>query len=172
MQGLRSRLRRGTQLFFPAASFAAPFTTRRVRIGSGVVLVAVNLAALAILLMLDLVVLSGRQMAAIGRAIAACLVVDGGFVVLDVRSFTLRELPGMNSLIDAILLAILARVHAHPFRMSRSPVVHRRIIAAIDAGVILMRDLIVCAPDMLLAASRRVRRRLAVARMPPSPLKL
>jgi len=78
-----------------------------VRIGFGVVLVAVNLAALLILLMLDLVVLSSRQTAAIRGAIVARLVVDGGFVVFDVRSFTLRELPGMNSLIDAILLAIL-----------------------------------------------------------------
>src|ERR1700690_3149240 len=93
---------------------SAPFSASRVRIGSGVVLVAVNLAALPILLMLDLVVLCTREMAAIRRAIAARLVVDGGFVVFDVRSFTPRQLPEMNSLIDAILLAILARVHAHP----------------------------------------------------------
>jgi len=109
-----------------------------VRIGFGVVLVAVNLAALSILLMLDLVVLRAREMAAIRRAIAARLVVDGGFVAFDVRSFTRRELPGMDSLIDAILLAILAGVHAHPFRMGRSPMVNRRIIAAVDTGVILM----------------------------------
>ena len=121
------------------------------RVGSGVVLVAVNLAALPILLMLDLVVLCTRQMAAIRRAIAARLVVDGGFVVFDVRRFTPRELSGMNSLIDAILLAILARVHAHPLRVSRSPVVHRRIIAAVDPGGILMRDLIRRPPEVLLA---------------------
>ena len=108
------------------------------RIGFGVVLIVVNLAALLILLMLDLVVLSGRQMAAIRRAIAARFVVDGGFVVFDVRSFTPRQLAGMNSLIDAILLAILARIHAHSFRVSRSSVVHRRIIAAVDPGVVLM----------------------------------
>src|SRR5208282_4652548 len=89
-------------------------------------------------------------MAAIRSAIVARLVVDGGFVVFDMRSFTPRELPGMNSLIDAILLAILARVHAHPFWVSRSPVVNRRIIAAVDPGVVLMRDLIRRPPEMLL----------------------
>ena len=121
------------------------------RIGSGVVLVVVNLAALPILLMLDLVVLRSGQVAAIGLAIGARFIVDGGFVVFDVRSFTMRQLPGMNALIDAILLAILARVHAHPLGMSRSPMVHRRIIAPIDAGVTLLRGLILRAPDMLLA---------------------
>ena len=121
------------------------------RIGSGVVLVAVNLAALAILLMLDLIVLPWREMAAIRRTIVAHLIVDSGFVLFDMRSFTRRQLPGMNSLIDAILLAILARVHAHPLRVSRSPVVHRRIIAAVDPGGILMRDLIRRPPEVLLA---------------------
>src|ERR1700683_4605336 len=89
-------------------------------------------------------------MAAVRLAIAARLVVYRGFVVCDVRSFTARQLPGMNSLIDAILLAILARVHAHPLRVSRSPVVNRRIIAAVDPGVILMRDLTRRPPEMLL----------------------
>src|SRR5271157_1435405 len=56
----------------------------------------------------------------------------------------------MYPLIDAILLAILSRVHAHPLRVSRSPVVHRRIIAAVDPGVILMRDLTRRPPEMLL----------------------
>ena len=107
-------------------------------IGFGVVLIAVNLAALLILLVLDLIVLFGRQMAAIRRAIAARFVVDGSFVVFDVRSLSPRQLAGMNSLIDAILLAILARVHAHSFWVSRSAVVHRRIVAAVDPGVVLM----------------------------------
>ncbi len=124
------------------------------RIGSGVVLVAVNLAALPILLMLDLIVLSGRQSAAIGRAIAARLVVDGCLVAFDMGSLSSRQLARVNSLIDAILLAILARVHAHPLRVGRGSVVDRRIVAAVDPGVILMRDLIRCPPDMLLAHRR------------------
>ena len=41
------------------------------RTGLGVVLVAVNLAALTILLMLDLIVLSRREMSAIRRTIIA-----------------------------------------------------------------------------------------------------
>src|ERR1700683_4820547 len=109
-----------------------------VGIGFGVVLIAVDLTALLILLVLDLVVLSGRQMAAIRRAIAARFVVDGGFVFFDVRSLSSRQLTGVNSLIDAILLPILARVHAHPLRVSRSAVVHRRIVAAVNPGVVLM----------------------------------
>ena len=48
-----------------------------------VALVVVNLAALASLLMLDLVVRSGRKVPAIRRAISARLVVNGGFVVFD-----------------------------------------------------------------------------------------
>ena len=111
-------------------------------------------------------------MAAIRRAIVARLVVDGGFVVFDVRSFTPRQLPGMNSLIDAILLAILARVHAHPLRVSRSPVVYRRIIAAVDPGVIAdARSDPACARN----AARLIAARspaVGIARTPPSPLKL
>jgi hypothetical protein len=55
-----------------------------VRIGFGVVFVAVNLAALPILLMLDLIVLSRRQMAAIRCAIGVRLVMDTRFVFFDV----------------------------------------------------------------------------------------
>src|SRR5271170_858958 len=55
----------------------------------------------------------------------------------------------MNSLIDAILLAILAGVHAHPLRMSRSSVIDRRIIAAVDPGGLLVRKLFLRAPDVL-----------------------
>jgi hypothetical protein len=72
-----------------------------VRSGFGVALVVVDLAAIASLLMLDLVVLSGRKVAAIRRAISARLVVNGGFVVFDVRSFTPFQLYGTNSLIDS-----------------------------------------------------------------------
>ena len=57
-----------------------------------------------------MIVLSRRQMTAIRSTIVARLIVDGGFVMFDMRSFTPREFPGMNSLVDAILLAILARV--------------------------------------------------------------
>jgi hypothetical protein len=67
-----SKLRRLRQTvcaeLFPSSIFCYP---SRVRIGFGVVLVAVNLAALPILLMLDLVVLSRREMSAIRRTIIA-----------------------------------------------------------------------------------------------------
>ena len=83
--------------FFPpplAAFFCppSPLHRRRVRIGFGVVLVVVNLAALLILLMLHVIVLCRRQMAAIRFAIVVHFVVDGGFVMFDVRSFTRRQL--------------------------------------------------------------------------------
>ena len=71
----------------------------RVRIGFGVVLVVVNLAALLILLMLDVIVLCRRQTAAVRFAIVAHFVVDGGFVMFDVRSFT-RALTARNELPD------------------------------------------------------------------------
>ncbi len=143
-------------LLFPfptlfSASFAALCSASRVRIGSIVVLVVVDLAALVILLMLDVVVLGASQMAAICCAVVACFVVDVGFVVFDVGGFTPRHLPGMNSLIDTILLAILARVHAHSFGVSRSPMVNRRIIAAVNAGGLLVRDLTRRSAKMLLA---------------------
>ena len=50
-----------------------------------------------------------------------------------------------------LVIAILAHVDAHPFRVSRSPVINLRIIAAIQASIILMRDLIVRPPEMLFA---------------------
>ena len=56
----------------------------RMRIGFSIVLVAVNLTALRILLMLDLIVFSRRQMTAVRRAIAARLLVNSGFILLDV----------------------------------------------------------------------------------------
>jgi len=77
-------------------------------------------------------------MAAIRFAIVVHLVVDRGFVVFDVRSFTPRQLSGVSSLIDPVLLAILTRVYTHALRMSGSSVVYRHIIAAVDARVSLV----------------------------------
>ena len=110
-------------------------------LGPGVVLLPVNLAALCVLLMLHLAVLLRRQLAAVRRAIVAHLSVDPRFVALDVRSFTPRQLPGLHSVADALLLANLARVHAHPFRMKRTAVVLRHPVAAVLAGEALMRNL-------------------------------
>ena len=60
----------------------------RMSVGLGVVLVVVDLAAFLILLVLDLAMLLRRQTTAIRRAIVVNFVVDSGFVVFDVRSFT------------------------------------------------------------------------------------
>ena len=120
------------------------------RVGFGVVLVVVNLLAFLVLLMFDLVVLSRRQVTAIFLAIGFRLVVNPGFVVFDVPGFTRRQLPGLHSLIDPILLAILASVHAHAFRVSRRAVVDRRIIAAVHSRGALVRNLDLRARDVLL----------------------
>src|SRR5271167_1664941 len=110
-------------------------------IGFGVVLVVVNLAALFVLLMLHLSVLAGRQLAAVRRAIIAHFLVDFPLIVLDVRSFTRRKLPGFDSISNTLLLAILARIHTHPLRMTGISVVKGRPIAVVLARKVLMRNL-------------------------------
>src|ERR1700728_4464080 len=93
-------------------------------------------------------------MTAIRRTIVVRLLVNSGFVLFDVRSFTRRQFTRMNSLIDAILLAILPRVHAHPLWVRRSPMVHRRIIAAVDPRGLPLRNLIRSASEMLFVHRR------------------
>jgi hypothetical protein len=73
----------------------SPSFAVRVLLGLGVVLVVINLVALQVLLMLHLVVLLTRQLAAICRALGAHLVMDPRFVALDVRSLALRELASL-----------------------------------------------------------------------------
>src|SRR5208282_5496297 len=70
------------------------------------------------------------------------LIVDVGLVVFDVVGFALGQLAGMNALIDAVLLAILTRVHAHTLRVRRRSMVDRRVVAAIHAGVVLVHALV------------------------------
>src|ERR1700728_1105488 len=89
-------------------------------------------------------------MSAIFSTIGTRLVVDGGFVVFDVRSFAWSELSGTNSLIDPVLLAILTRIDAHALGVRRSSVVYRRIITAIDPGRLHVRNLVRRAAEMLL----------------------
>src|SRR5207237_171891 len=54
---------------------------------------------------------------------------------------TPRQLPGLDSVGDALLLANLARVHAHPFRVKRTAVILRHPVVAVLAGEALMRNL-------------------------------
>jgi len=86
----------------------------------GVVLLAVDLPADAVLLAIDAPPLRRRQRAAVGGAIALDLAVDARFLALQAGRLARGELAALHALGDALLLPPLAPVHFRGARRYRN----------------------------------------------------
>ena len=84
---------------------------RRATLGAGVVLFAVNVPGFAILFVVDLLFLTGSQLAAVGCTVVAYLLVDSTFLVFNFGSLAGSQLAALHALRDAVLLVLLALAH-------------------------------------------------------------
>jgi hypothetical protein len=105
-------------------------------IGSRVVLVAIDVAAYLILLMVHLGAFTLRQMPAVGCAVRVNFLMDRRFFAFEVARFARRQLPRANALADARLLVTLTRVYR-----SRPAVVFRREVCMVHARGMFVRRL-------------------------------
>src|ERR1700674_577710 len=71
---------------------------------AAVVLVAVDLARLAVLLTIDLRLLLCSQLPTVSFPVVAHFLIDLGFVVFQMGGFARRQLPALDALRDAVLL--------------------------------------------------------------------
>src|SRR5579863_9843690 len=91
------------------------------------VLIAIDLARLAVLLAVDLLLFLSGQLAAIGLAVGADLPVDARLILLEVGSLARRQLAVLDPVGDAVLLILLALAH---FTL-RICVLHGRIVLVV-----------------------------------------
>jgi hypothetical protein len=105
-------------------------------IGSRVVLVAIDVAAYLILLMVHLGAFTLRQMPAVGCAVRMNFLMDRRFFAFEMARFARRQLPRANALADARLLVTLTRVYR-----SRPAVVFRREVCMVHARGMFVRRL-------------------------------
>lgn len=73
----------------------------------GVVLVVIDLLRKLILLLVDLLLLRARQLAAVGRAIRPRFAVDGRFFILEIGGLAGCKLSALDSVRDPVLLILL-----------------------------------------------------------------
>src|SRR5580704_16134610 len=110
-------------------------------IGSRVVLIAIDVAADLVLLMVDLSAFLAGQVAAVGGAIGVNFLVDRGFFTLEMAGFARRQLTRANALADASLLVAFAGVHAAHRSVRGTAVIFRREVRVVHARGVLMRNL-------------------------------
>ena len=92
------------------AATVAPLITSwfRARLGCVVVLVLVNRPADVVLSLVDLLAFLPGEVSAVCGAVVCDLAVDAGLAAFEVARLACGELPGANSLSDALLLVVRA----------------------------------------------------------------
>ena len=110
-------------------------------IGARVVLVAIDIAAHRVLLVIDLGAFALGQMAAICRSIVTHFLVDVRFLVFEVAGFARRQLTRSNALPNASLLVALTLVHAAIRCVRRTAVIFGREVCMVEARTMFVRDL-------------------------------
>src|SRR5271167_33662 len=102
---------------------------------TAVVLIAVDLARLAILLAVDLLLFLRSQFAAVGLPVVVHFLVDLGLVIFQMCGLTRGQLTTLDALRDAVLLVLLALAH---FTL-RVGILHRGVVLVL---INLFRELI------------------------------
>src|SRR5579863_453532 len=121
-------------------------------IGPRIVLIAIDVAAHRILLVINLSAFLLRQVAAVGGAVATNFAVDSGFLVLKVAGLAGCQLTRADALADTRLLVGFTRVHPAHRRRRGAPVIFRREVCAVQARGVFVRSLQRCRLNVRFAA--------------------
>src|SRR4029077_14988746 len=108
----------------------------------------VNIFRRLVLFVVDLLLFTGRQLAAVGLAVRGDLLVDALLLVLELCRFAGRQLPALDALCDAVLLVFAALAH---FRVA---IVRR--IGVVFVGVDLLREVVLLLVDLGLSRCRQL----------------
>src|SRR5271168_4256014 len=103
----------------------------RVRLCVGIMFVVVDRFADVVLPLVDLLMLLGRQLAAIGSTVVCCFTIDARLATLDVPGLACRHLTGVNPLSYALLLIFCAFANPGQSCILRTTAVDRGQITAI-----------------------------------------
>ena len=110
-------------------------------IGARVVLIAVDVAADLILLMVHLGAFLAGQVTAVGGAVVMHFLVDRRFLTFQVAGFARRQLAGANALADASLLVAFTLVDAAVCCVRGTAVIFGREVRVVEARAVFMRNL-------------------------------
>ena len=110
-------------------------------ISSRVVLVAIDVAAHLILLMIHLGAFLTSQVSTVGRAVVVHFLMNRRFFAFQVARLTRRQLARANALADTRLLIAFPFVDAAVRRVCGPAVIFGREVGAVHAGGVFVRNL-------------------------------
>src|SRR5882757_1692057 len=126
------------------------FLRRTIR--ARIVLVAVDVAAYLMLLMIHLSAFTLRQMPTIRGAVVTHFLVDVRFLVLEVARLARRQLARADALSDTSLLVALTFVHAAVRCVRRASMIFGREVCVVQSRAMFVRGLQRSALNVLLVA--------------------
>src|ERR1700742_402213 len=115
------------------------FLRRAIR--ARVVLVAIDVAAHSVLLVIHLIAFLLRQVTAVGCAVLAHFAIDTGFLIFQVTGFARRQLARADALSDASLLVAFTLVDAAICCVRGTAMIFGREVCVVQAGAVFVRDL-------------------------------